>query len=168
MRSIGIFLAVVVLIGVVAGIGYGAVSGYKFLSVQWQSLSNEWRAILIVVATIAVVCTLFASLSIQSSIRKYGLNGSGRVMAYNDFAHWYSALKNNSIDATKADRVRALANQMMLWGSKPVAKQATHLYALLQDNSTERDQLLDKAEHVYIEIRRDLGLRGVSSDNAIV
>jgi hypothetical protein len=57
---------------------------------------------------------------------------------------------------------------MILWGGKQVARQANLLHELLQKNQAEEDQILKKAEHVYIEIRRDLGLRGTGADNAIV
>jgi hypothetical protein len=168
MKVLGIILAVMLLGGMVVGVGYVAVSGYDFLSAQWGSLSDDWKAILIVVAALLIFCTLLASLSIQSSVKKYGLKGSGKVMAYNDFTHWYSALKEDNTDAMKAETLKAVTNQMTLWGNKPVARQAKLLYELLQENEADSDQILKKAEHVYIEIRRDLGLRGTSADSAIV
>ena len=148
--------------------GYGAVTGYRFLSIQWGSLSNDWKAILIVVAALLVFCTLFISLSIRSSIRSYGLKGTGKVVAYNDFTHWYSALKSDFAEAIKSEPVKALTNQMILWGSRPVARQANLLYELSQKDDADREQIMNKAEHLYIEIRRDLGLRGTSANSAIV
>ncbi len=168
MKAVGTILAILLLGGFVVGLGYGALSGYEFLSVQWGSLSNDWKAILIVNATILIFCTLFASLSIQSVIKKYGLKGTGKVLTYNDFVHWYSAIKSDNTEAMKAEPLKPLTNQMILWGGKPVARQANLLYELLQKNETDREEVLKKAEHVYIAIRRDLGLRGTSGDNAIV
>ena len=168
MTQIGMILAVLLLGGVVVGIGYGAFTGIEFLTLQWGSLSNDWKAILIVIAAILIFCTLFSSLFIRSGIKKYGLKGSGKVMAYNDFTQWYSGIKNDNTEALKAEPLKPLTNQMMLWGGKQVARQANLLYVLLHKNEAERDQILKKAEHVYIEIRRDLGLRGISKDNAIV
>ena len=49
-----------------------------------------------------------------------------------------------------------------------VARQATLLYETLIDNESDKASLLKKAEHVYIEIRREFGMRGTSVDNAIV
>jgi hypothetical protein len=168
MKVIGTTLAICLLGGIVVGGAYGVLSMYGFLSMQWGSLSNEWKAFLIVSAAIVICCTLLASLFIQSVIKKYGLKGTGKVFAYNDFVNWYSAIKSGSAEAIPAEPLKPLTNQMMLWGGKQVARQATLLYELLQKNQTERDQILKKAEHVYIEIRRDLGLRGTSADNAIV
>lgn len=168
MNVIGVVLAILFLGGIVFGMGYGAVSGYEFLSMQWDSLSNDWKAILIVVAALLVGCTLFISLSIQASIRTYGLKGTGKVVAYNDFTHWYSTLKSDFAEAVKSEPLKALTNQMLLWGNKPVAKQANLLYELSRNEDADRDQILKKAEHLYIEIRRDLGLRGTSANNAIV
>ncbi len=70
MKTLGTILVLVFLIALISGIGYGAYTGYAFLSVQWGSLSNDWKAILIVISTIFIFCSLFASLSIQSSIKK--------------------------------------------------------------------------------------------------
>ncbi len=168
MKTIGTILAIIMLLTIVVGVGYGAFSGYEFLSVQWGSLSNDWKAILIVIATFLVFCTLFGSLFIQSGIKKYGLKGTGKVMAYNDFTNWYSVLKNGNGEAIDKENIKTVTNQIILWGSKQVARQANLLYELLRQDEADRDQTLKKAEHVYIEIRRDLGLRGSSRDNAIV
>ncbi|UCD81719.1 MAG: hypothetical protein JSW26_09935 [Desulfobacterales bacterium] len=168
MNIVGIIMAFLLLGGTVFGMGYGAIAGYGFLSVQWGSLSNEWKAALIVSAVIFICCTLLASLFIRSVIKQYGLKGTGKVLAYNDFVHWYSAIKSGNAEAIQAEPVKPLTNQMILWGGKQVARQASLLHELLQKNQAERDQILKKAEHVYIEIRRDLGLRGTSGDNAIV
>lgn len=168
MKVFGIILAVLLLVGIVFGMGYGVFAGYGFLSVQWGNLSNEWKAVLIVSATILIFCTLLASLFIRSVFKKYGLKGTGKAFAYNDFVHWYSAVKSGNTEAMKAEPLKPLTNQMILWGGKQVVRQANLLYELLQKDEAERDLILKKAEHVYIEIRRDLGLRGTSGDNAIV
>jgi len=168
MKMIGVMLAILLLGGIVVGVGYGAYTGYEFLTVQWGSLSNDWKAILIVVAALLAACTLFLSASVQSSVRKYGLKGTGKVMAYNDFIHWYSAVKNSAVEAMAPDVFKPLANQMLLWGSTQASRQAGLLYGLLQQDGPDRDEVLKKAGHVYLEIRRDLGLRGTCEDNAIV
>ena len=167
MKIIGTILALALLISLLFGVGYGVISGYEFLSVQWQSLSDDWKAILVIITTILILCALFISLSIQSSIKTYGLKGTGKVMTYNDFIHWYSQLKNNNAEALDAELLRPMMNQMILWGSKQVVRQTNLLYDLLQQDGVDKDQILKKAEHVYIEIRRDLGFRGSSADNAI-
>lgn len=168
MNAIGIILAILLLLGIVIGVGYGAVSGYEFLSVQWGSLNDEWKAILIIITTILILCTLFISLSMRASIKNYGFKGTGKVMVYNDFMQWYSALISDNAEAMKADTLKAITNQTILWGSNQVAKQVSLLYDLLQEDDTEKEQVLEKAGDVYIEIRRELGLRGTSGDNAIV
>jgi len=168
MKTIGTILAIGLLAGIVVGAAYGALSMYGFLSIQWGSLSSEWKSFLIVSAALLIGCTLLASLFIQSGFKKYGLKGTSKVFAYNDYVQWYSALKNGPGEAIQAGPLKPLTNQMMLWGGKQVARQATLLYELLQNNQAGREQILKKAEHVYIEIRRDLGLRGTGADNAIV
>lgn len=168
MNVPGVVMAIILLAGIVAGVSYGTYAGYEFLSVQWGILSNDWRAILIVVATMLAGCTLFISLNLQSAMKRYGLNGSGKVIAYNDFLNWYSELKNNPDQILTAESFRQTANQMKLWGSHQVSKHAGLLYDLLQKNDQARDQVLEKSGLLHIEIRRDLGLRGTSGENTIV
>jgi len=168
MKVIGTILAFVILAGMVGAAGYVILFGYEFLSVQWQSLSNDWKAILIMIATLMIFGILLGSLSIQSSIRKYGLKSSGKVMVYNDFVGWYSSVKNDSSGMLEPGMHKTLTNQMRLWGSKQVVLQMNRLFELLQNAEVDRDQVLKKAEHVYLEIRRDLGLRGRVKDNPVV
>ena len=104
MKVFGIILGVLLFVGIVVGVVYGAISGYGFLAVKWGSLSSDWKAILIVNATIIIFCTLVASLSIQSVINKNGLKGNGKVLAYNDFIHWYSAIKSEDPEALRENR----------------------------------------------------------------
>lgn len=87
MNITGLFLAIILLTGIIAGVGYGAYAGYEFLSVQWQILSKDWQAVLIIVAAILVTCTLFLSLSLRSAMKKFGFKGVGKVVTYNDFLH---------------------------------------------------------------------------------
>jgi len=167
MKIIGSSIALLLVLGLIVGVGYGVITGYEFLAVQWGALSGNWKAILIVVAALAMFCALFVSISIQSSVKKYGLKGTGKVMAYNDFIHWYSTVKSNNTDAMQADVIKPVVNQMQLWGSNQVARQAGLLFEHLQADGTDRDTVLKKAGHVYIEIRRDLGLRGIIGENAV-
>ena len=168
MNISGIILGILLLIAIIIGIGYGAFTGYVFLSIQWASLSNDWKAILIVVSALVLFCSLLIVISIQSSIKKYGLKGNGKVLAYNDFIHWFSALKGDNAEAMQVDALKAITNQLTLWGSSGVTRQASLLYETLVNNEVDKEQLLKKAEHVYIEIRRELGMRGSSADNGIV
>ena len=168
MNISGIILGILLLIAIIIGIGYGAFTGYVFLSIQWASLSNDWKAILIVVSALVLFCSLLIVISIQSSIKKYGLKGNGKVLAYNDFIHWFSALKGDNAEAMQVDALKAITNQLTLWGSSGVTRQASLLYETLVNNEGDKEQLLKKAEHVYIEIRRELGMRGSSADNGIV
>lgn len=168
MKVIGVIFAILLMIGIIAGIGYGVLASYEFFSIQWASLSNDWKAILIVISALVLFCSLLIAMTIQSSIKKYGIKGNGKVLAYNDFIHWFSALKGDNAEAMQLDTLKAITNQLTLWGSSAVVRQATLLYETLVKNENEREKLLKKAEHVYIEIRRELGLRGTSGDNAIV
>ncbi len=168
MNKTGLVLAIVLLVGIIFGLGYGTYTGYEFLSVQWGSLTNEWRAILIVVAAILVACTLFLALSLQSFLRSYSLRGSGKVIAYNNFLNWYSDLKNSPGQVVASESFRQMANQMMLWGCQRVSKQAGILYEALQGEDLDHERVLEHADLLYVEIRRDVGLSGHSGDSAVV
>lgn len=168
MNIVGIVLGVIFIISIIIGIGYGGYTAYEFLSIQWVSLSNDWKSILIVISALVLFCSLLIAITIRSSIKKYGIKGNGKVLAYNDFIHWFSALKGDKAEAMEVETLKTITNQLKLWGSSAVVRQATLLYETLVNDESEKEQLLKKAEHVYIEIRRELGLRGSSVDNAIV
>jgi len=168
MKIVGIISAILVIAGVLSGLGYGAISGFEFLSAQWERLAPDWKASIIVISSLLILCTLFLALLLRSAIKRYGLKGPGKVMAYNNFAHWYSVLKSDDAEALLTENFRTVINQMTLWGSAQVIKQVNLLYELLQQEETTKVELLKKADHVYIEIRRDLGLGGSIEKNAIV
>lgn len=168
MKILGTFLAIALLLGILVGLGYGGMLLYQLLAAEWQVLTDQSRAVFVLATALVIFCTLFLSVSIRGSLRRYALKGTGRVMVYNDFACWYSALKDGSIEAMQTEHVRELINRMNLWGSRQVAKQARKLYESARHGEADRELILKKAEHVYIEIKRELGIRGSSADTVIV
>lgn len=168
MKVVGVILAIALLAGIVFGVGYGAYMGYEFLSVQWGSLNNDWKAILIVVAALLAACALFLSASVQSSARKYGLKGAGRVEAYNAFVDWYSMLKGSVEQLPDAATLVPVRNRIVLWGGNRVVQQINQLHDLLAGEGSEAEEVIEKAGHVFLEIKRELGHRGISVDRSIV
>jgi len=152
----------------VAGTGYAAFSGAEFLSVQWGSLSNDWKAILIVIGAILVACSLYVSWSIQSAMKKYALKGAGKVQAYNAFIDWYATLKENEGADVDVAGFREIRNRMALWGGKQVIKQANLLSEVLNGESVEGVEVVKKADGLYLVIRRELGNGESAKDREIV
>ena len=157
MKAIGIILAIGVLVVIVGGIGYGAYSGVEFLSVQWGSLSNDWKAILIVLGAILIACSLYLSWTIQGAMKRYALKGAGKVQVYNAFVDWYAVLKEGEGAVVDVTAFREIRNRMMLWGGKPVSKQANILYEVMDGDSVDAAEVLKKADGLYLVIRRELG-----------
>jgi sugar phosphate permease len=168
MKTIGTILAVLLLVAMIAGAGYGIFTGYKILSAQWNILDNHWKAPLIIIAAVFIVCALLVSASIRSYIKKHGLTSTGKVFAYNEFINWYSKLKNSSPDTMKANLLKEVKNQIILWGSNQVVKQTNLLFEILQSDKKNPDQVLTKADQVYLEIRRELGHRNYKIDRSII
>lgn len=168
MKTIGTTLGILLFVVVFAGGGYILFSGYKHLSSQWAVLNNDWRAGLAVFSTVLIVCTLFVSSSIRSSSRKHSLASNGKVIAYNDFISWYSELKNHNPEIQNTSSFREIRNQIMLWGNDHVVKQMNLLYETLNNSKENMEQIISKADHVYLEIRRELGYRSLRVDRSIV
>ena len=167
MKSIGTTVAILLFLAILGGIGYGIFAGYKFISAQWHILNSEWRASLTIIATVLIICSIFISASPGSYIKKHGLTNTGKVMAYNEFINWYSDLKNEVQDKIKPASFKFVKNQIMLWGGNQVVKQTNTLFESLNSEMENRDRILEKAEHVLQEIRRELGYRSFGVDRSI-
>lgn len=157
MDAVGGVLAAVLMVGFLAGLGFGVFSGYEFLSVQWGSLSNDWKAILIVVGALLVACTLYLTWSVQGAMRRYALAGSGKVQAYNAYADWYIGLKKDGAGASLAASFVEVANRMILWGSGPVTRQVRLLHDALNSETMDAGRVETCADGLYLLIRRDIG-----------
>ena len=168
MKMLGLMLTFAFLMLLIFGVGFGAYTVYELVSVQWQILSKDWQAVLIIVAAMLATCTLFLSLSLRSAMKKYGFKGIGKVISYNDFLHWYSELKNNPEQVLTFDSFRRLSTQMTIWGNESISKQASLLSGLLQAGDASRDQVMEKADFLNIEIKRELGLSNVKEKNIII
>jgi hypothetical protein len=168
MKRFGTILAVLLFVAIIFGSGYGILSGYKLLSFQWNLLDIHWKASMIIMATIFMVCALFVSASIRSYIKKHGLTSTGKVFAYNEFINWYSNLKNSSPDTMKAKFFKEVKNQINLWGSNPVVKQTNLLFENLQRDKENSKKVLRYADQVYLEIKKELGHRNYRIDRSII
>ena len=169
MKTIAVVLAILIILGIFYGIGYIGVEAYGLLNKYWGLLDPEWQAIMVVFSVILIFCSLLVSVSLRAPIKQFGMKGTGKVMAYNDFVTWYSALKEGDEFALDIKPLKLIVNKMILWGNKQVSRQAKDLYEAIQDKSSVTDELLlEKAEYIYLEIRRELGLRGSMNDNPIV
>lgn len=168
MKVFGMMLAIGVLVLVVGGIGYGLVSGYEVLSVQWGSLSAEWRSILVVVAVMILFAALVATFVLSATIRREGSRSAGKVEAYNAFVAWYSMLKGSTDQTPDASSLVPTKNRIMLWGSNRVVRQINLLHEMLAKGDAETGAVLEKAGHVFLEIKRELGHRSMGVDRSVV
>ncbi len=168
MKIIGVILAIGVLVAILAGIGYSLISGYEILSAKWDRLNDEWHAILTVVAAVIVFTALFVTYVLVRTIRYEAGRSVGRVEAYNAFVTWYSALTKCAGQLPDTATLAPTKNRIMLWGSNRVARQINLLHELLAKGDAEPDSVLEKAGHVFLEIKRELGHRSPSVDRSII
>jgi hypothetical protein len=82
MKSIGTAMAALLLAAIVASAGYGIFAFYKLLATQWSILNDDWKASLIILTAILILCILFILASIRSYIKKLSLISAGKVLAY--------------------------------------------------------------------------------------
>jgi len=168
MKNLGVLVVIFVLLLIVVGIGFGTYSGVEFLSVKWGILSNDWKAILIVVGALLIACSLYVSWSIQSAMKRYALKGAGKVQVYNVFIDWYAALKQGEVSSANAAVFREIRNRMALWGGKQVSRQAHLLFEVLNSEETDAEAVMKKADDLYLVIRRELGNGGQKPDRDII
>ena len=168
MKTTGTVIAFLLLAAIVAGFIFGVMGGYKLLTTRWGILSDEWKAGVIILSAILIICTLFLSSSIRSQMQKHGLSGIGKVMAYNEFIRWYSELKNQSTDAVDFKSFKPLRNQLVLWGNHHVVRQTHLLVEILNDGTDRSNEIMTQAEKVFGEIKRELGYRSRRQERNII
>jgi hypothetical protein len=168
MKTAGTVIAILLLVAVTAGILYGIMGGYQMLATRWGVLSDDSQAAMIILSAILIICTLFLSSSIRSQVRKRGLTGTGKTLAYNDFIRWYSELKNKRADAVDATSFKPLRNQLVLWGGHHVVEQTLLLADILNDSADNPDQIITQAQKVFGEIKRELGYRSRQPERDII
>ena len=93
---------------------------------------------------------------------------TGKVIAYNELINWYSELQNNNPETLKVANFRGIKNQLMLWGNNNVVKQTNLLYEKLINDKENPDEIMLKADHVFLEVKRELGYRRFGVDRSIV
>ena len=167
MKTIGTIIAILLFATLAAAGGYAVFTGCRYLSSQWAVLHDEWRAGLAIFASVLAFCTLVLSASVKQFSLRDGLASAGKASAYNAFVEWYSALKKYERHEQKTSFTE-IRNQMILWGSDRVVKQVHGLYEHLRHEKEDREQVLSKADLVYLEIRRELGHRSMGVDRSIV
>jgi len=158
MNVFKFLLALSVLIGFLVVIGFGIYLCYEYLLVQWNILKKEWQAVLVLLCVTLICCTFYITHSFRNTLKKYGPRSTGKVMAYNDFIQWFSLLKTNNNEAIDFNALKSVTNQLLLWGNQQVVKQVYSLIEKLQSDESDRDQVLVTAEHIYEELRHDLGV----------
>jgi len=168
MKVVGTLLALCVLIAMIIGIGYSFVFVYELLSMHWSSLDDKWHAILTVIAAVIVFTALFVTYVLVRTIRYEAGRSVGRVEAYNAFVTWYSALTKCAGQLPDTATLVPTKNRIMLWGSNRVVRQINLLHELLAKEGVEPDSVLEKAGHVFLEIRRELGHRSPGVDRSII
>ena len=168
MKKMGTVLVFLLVAAIVVGFIFGIMGGYRLLTTRWDILSDEWKAGMIILSAILIICTLFMTSSIRSNLQKTALSGSGKVMAYNEFIRWYSYLKSPNTDSMDVNSFKSVRNQLVLWGSWHVVKQTHRLVEILESGADKSDQIMDQAENVFGEIKRELGYRRQGKDRDII
>lgn len=141
-------------------------AGITAISSEWGRLGYEWRATASGFIAVLLLVGLVTSYTTRTAIRRETSRSIGRVEAYNSFVGWYAAVKN-ARQAPDASTFASTRNSIILWGGSRVVRQINLLHDLLTREEVEMTGILEKAEHVFVEIKRDIGLSAFGSHRTI-
>ena len=160
MKAIGIIIAVVIFGGVIFGLGYGIIEGWKFLNYQWSLLDQNWKPVIILISSVIIICSLLLIGFLQSSLKRNLNSSHGKTMAYNHYMNWYVDSTDAEFEQVNLNTLRGLRNEFLLWAGNHVVKQFNNLYDEFNKDNISKENVEKYARHIYIEIQRDLGRRG--------
>lgn len=162
MKQLGNFLAVILVVGILAGMGWAGYLGITFLVDQFELISPAVGA----TVSILSVAILLGALLIAASIRSLD-RGDDKVVhpekavLYNRLMEIWSA----EIDRESAREIMELKHPMLLWAGDRVLSEFLDLNELLENHS-DPSQTADQFLSLLQAMRKDLGAhnRGFDAD----
>jgi hypothetical protein len=167
MRFFGLLIALALFLGVLYALGVGLGGAWDGLWAQWNQLEGGTRPVVLLLATVIVLCTLLALVVLRQGLRKYSVQAVGKSAAYGAYLRWYidaDRLGFADIDRVELDHMRP---DFLLWAGSQVMRQFNRLHDELNSDDVDSEAARTRARHVYIEIQRELGRRGGDSQRQI-
>ena len=98
---------------------------------------------------------------------KVWIENSGKVQAYDGFVSWYAGMQKDGMGDAVAASFQGVANPMLVWGSRAVARQVRLLHQALQADAPDADDVKKKADGLYLVVLRDIG-HSASGDRSLL
>lgn len=153
MKLVRNVLAFLLVVAILAGLGWGGYIGLKFLVNQYEIVDRDIAAILVISSVIVLVSTLI----IAGAIRNLDKGSDKQI--HPEKAVLYTRFMESWYNENEEEGLRQLLDleqSMLLWAGDQVLKEYLKLHELIRDESS-KDNLINQAQQILNEIRRDLG-----------
>jgi len=156
MKTIGKLISFILVIGLLVAIGWAILLGVKYIAGQFNLLSTELTSSMIIVLALFLICTLI----LASAINESKFKGDKPVhpeksFIYTDFINYFLELKHSLIN--KEEITYWFRSDITLWAGKDVLRSYLLLNQYLDKPNADNSKILEQAEKVIFEMRKDLG-----------
>ncbi len=158
MKTFGNLIASLLIITLLFAIVWGAILGAKHLIAQFQTLETEQAGVLIIVGSFLLIYTLILTIALRFNKNKSDkLVHPEKSYIYSDFLNYYIEIRSNI--QNQGHIPYKFRSDMSLWAAHDVLKAYIKFNQLIVELSPDHPKILNQAEKVIFEMRKDLGLR---------
>jgi hypothetical protein len=156
MKQLGNLLTLLLILGIIIALGYASLLGIKFIIAQFNLLETELTGIMIIAASVLLVCTLILASAIRYSRPKGDIRvHQEKAYIYTDFISYYSTIRESIRNEGKI--YYRFRNDMVLWAGKNVLKSYSLFNKYITELNPDNPKILEQAEKVIFEMRKEIG-----------
>jgi len=158
MKNYGSLLAILIVIGIIVAVGWGGYIGIRYVIGQFGLINPQLAALLTISALTAIICSLLIAGAIRTlnGVHHASIHQEKAVIYTRFIEAWISGIKNGT-DLFR--EMYELKPHLLILSGDAVLKQFDILTRMLQEEGQTRDRLVEQAEKVLLEMRKDLGNR---------
>lgn len=151
------FAALIVILLLVLA-GWGLYESLQLLLAQYRLLETQQTSLFVLIACLALVCTLTLALLLRGAIRHMAMRMQPeKAAAYRTFAEfWFQRSMNTDLRAGN-QLPKELHAAMSLWASESVLKTYQELVRTLGDPAVTHEVVIEYGEKVLLAMRKDIG-----------
>lgn len=156
MKTLGSFLASILILGILAAIVWGSILGIKFLLQQYNLLGSELASSMIIASALLLLCSFILAAAIRfNKTRNDKHIQPEKAYIYSDFINYYITIRE-SIRKEGIINYR-FRSDITLWAGKNVLNAYLQFNKYIDELNPDNSKILEQAEKVIYEMRRDLG-----------
>ncbi|MCG8697604.1 MAG: hypothetical protein MI922_06080 [Bacteroidales bacterium] len=157
MKTLGSILTFLITLALIVGILWGVIIGGRYIFAQFEMLETQQSAVAIIFSVVMLISAFIVAGAIRDKTRNDDRQvHPEKAIIYNNFIDYYIEIRN-SVNTQGIVNLR-FRSDISLWASKDVLRSYMLFNQYLNELSGDNPKILQQAESVILEMRKDLGL----------